>query len=71
MDIKKTIDEVVKKVTGDKALQDKFMKDPAGAIKDVTGMDIPKDQLDGVVSAVKTKLSANKAGKMLGGILGK
>ena len=32
MDIKKTIEDVVKKVTSDKDLQEKFMKNPAGAI---------------------------------------
>ena len=71
MDIKKTIEDVVKKVTSDKALQEKFMKNPAGAIKDLTGLDLPKDQVDNVVNAVKSKISLDKAGDMLSGFFKK
>lgn len=71
MDIKKTIEDVVKKITSDKDLQEKFMKNPAGAIKDLTGLDLPKDQVDSVVNTVKSKISLDKAGDMLSGLFKK
>ena len=71
MDIKKTIEDVVKKVTSDKDLQEKFMKNPAGVIKDLTGLDLPKDQVDSVVNTVKSKISLDKAGDMLSGLFKK
>lgn len=71
MDIKAKVDEIVNKVKKDPALLKKFTSDPAGAIKELTGLDIPKEQLDSVVSAVKAKLGADALGGALGGLFGK
>lgn len=67
MDIKAKIDEIVAKIKGDKNIATRFQSDPSGTITDIVGVDIPKEQLDGVVDAVKAKLNLDK----LGGLFGK
>ncbi len=74
MDIKKAIEDIVDKIKGDEALQKQFLSDPAGALKKLTGVDIPTDQLEAVVSGVKAKLTADNIGdavKGLGGLFKK
>lgn len=74
MDIKKTIEDIVDKIKGDEALQKQFLSDPAGALKKLTGIDIPTDQLEAVVGGVKAKLTADSIGdavKGLGGLFKK
>ena len=62
MDIKKTIEDIVAKLKSDEALQQQFLNDPAGALKKLTGIDIPSDQLDSIVAGVRTKLTADNVG---------
>ena len=74
-DIKGKIEELVKKISGDKSLLEKFTKDPIGAIKGLLGdvglpADLPTDQLEGLVSGVQAKLNLDEAGGV-GGIIGK
>ena len=73
-DVKKQVEDLLKKVSGDKALAAKFEKDPAGTVKELTGLELPEDQVKQVVAGVKAKLGADKlagAAGALGGILGK
>ena len=53
MDIKKTIEDIVDKLKNDDGLKKQFLSDPAGALEKLTGIDLPTDQLDAVVSGVK------------------
>ena len=74
-DIKAKIEELVKKISGDKSLLEKFTKDPIGAVKGLLGSvglpaDLPTDQPEGLVSGVQSKLKLDEAGGV-GGILGK
>ena len=74
MDIKAKVGEIVEKLKSDKDLQAKFTKDPAGCIKDLTGLDIPQEQLDSVISAVKAKMnldSLSGIASSIGGLFGK
>lgn len=71
MDIKAKIEEVVKKVTSDKDLADKFQKDPAKTIEELIGMDIPEEQVNQVVGMVKAKITADNVGGIIGGLMGK
>lgn len=74
MDIKKAIEDVVAKLKGDDALKKQFLSDPSGALKKLTGIDLPTDQLDKVVAGVKAKLAADNVGdavKGLGGLFKK
>ena len=68
MDIKKAIEDIVDKIKGDEALQKQFLSDPAGALKKLTGIDIPTDQLEAVVSGVKAKLTADNIGDAVKGL---
>ena len=75
LDIKGKIEELVKKISGDKSLLEKFTKDPMGAVKGLLGdvglpADLPTDQLEGLVSGVQTKLNLDEAGGILGKIGG-
>ena len=68
MDIKKAIEDIVEKITNDEALQKQFLSDPAGALEKLTGIDLPTDQLDTVVSGVKAKLTADSIGDAVKGL---
>ena len=59
MDIQKIISELVSKLTGNKDLIGKFTADPLGAIKELLGIDLDKDQLDAVVKGVTEKLGGD------------
>ncbi len=71
MDIKAKIEEIVEKVKGDKDLQDRFMKDPVGVVEEIAGVDIPNDQVEKVIDAVKAKISVDDIASKLGGLFGK
>lgn len=69
MDIKGKITEIVNKLKSDKDLMNKFNTNPGGVVKELTGMDLPEDQVNSVVSGIKAKLSMDKLGgigKMFG-----
>ena len=68
MDIKKIIEDAVAKIKGDEALKKQFLSDPAGALKKLTGIDIPTDQLDSVVAGIKAKLTADNVGDVVKGL---
>ena len=67
MDIKAKITELVDKVKSDPDFAAKFQKNPTGTVKELTGVDLPADQIDKVVDGVKAKISLDK----LGGLFGK
>ena len=67
MDIKAKIEEIVKKLQSDKALQDAFRKDPVKALESLLGVDLPDDQINALINGVKAKLDLDK----LSGALGK
>ncbi len=68
MDIKAKIEEIVNKIKGDPNLMNKFKDDPAAAVKSVVGVDIPADQLDGVVDMVKSKINLDGIASKVGGL---
>ena len=71
MDIKAKIEEIVEKIKNDKQIMAKFQKDPAAVIEDLIGVDLPNDQGNDVVDAIKAKLTVDKLGGALGGLFGK
>ncbi len=71
MDIKKTIEDVVAKLKGDAGLKDEFMKDPVATLEKLTGIDLPDDQIKGVVDGVKAKLAVDNAGDAIKGAVDK
>ena len=73
--IKEKIEELVKKISGDKSLLEKFRKNPLEAVKGLLGgVDLPAEQLQPLVQGVKAKLNLDQAGGILGqlgGLFGK
>ncbi len=67
MDIKAKIEELVKKIQSDEALQAQFKEDPVKAVEGVLGVDLPDDTINNIVTGVKAKLNLDK----LGGLFGK
>lgn len=70
MDIKAKAEEIIGKIQSDKDLGAKFEANPTAAIEGLIGVDLPDDQLNGIVTAVKAKLGADKLSGALGGLLG-
>ena len=68
MDIKAKIEEVVEKVKNDKDIQANFMKEPVKTVEKLAGVDLPEDQIEKIVDAVKAKVSLDSIGDKLGGI---
>jgi hypothetical protein len=71
MDIKKKIQEVVDKLTSDKDLLAKFEKNPAAVIEQLVGVDLPDEQVNQLVDAIRAKITAESVGNLLGGLFGK
>lgn len=70
MDIKAKIEEVVKKLTSDKDLLEKFEKNPVSVIEELVGIDLPDDQVNQLIDGIKAKLKLDKLGNVLGGLGG-
>ncbi len=68
MDIKEKIEQIVDKIKGDDDLMKKFQKDPVSAIESIIGIDLPNDQVEKVVDAVKAKIKLDNIGGALGGL---
>ena len=68
--LKDKLDEIVDKIKSDKEIASKFQKDPIGTVEELIGIDLPREQLEGIVDAVKAKISLDKLGG-LGKLFGK
>ena len=66
MDIKAKIEELVKKIQSDEALQAQFREDPVKAVEGLIGVDLPDDTINSIVTGVKAKLSLDKLGGLFG-----
>ena len=68
MEIKEKIEQAVKKLLSDKNLMEKFEKNPASVIEELIGVDLPDDQVNQAVEAIKAKIKLDKVGGALGGL---
>jgi hypothetical protein len=68
--LKDKIDDIVEKIKADKNIAADFQRDPIATVEKLIGIDLPNDQLQGVVDAVKAKIDLDKIGGMLGGLGG-
>lgn len=72
--MKEKIEEIFKKVKDDPKFMENFTKNPVSAVEGVIGVDLPDDQINGVIDGVKAKLAADQGKDLLGkvsGIFGK
>ena len=70
MDIKEKIEEIVETLKKDEDLLKKFQKDPVSVIEKLIGVDLPNDQFDKIVDAIKAKINIDKIGDVLEGLGG-
>ena len=68
--MKEKIDEVIKKIQSDPKLLEKFKKNPVSAVEGIIGVDLPDDQINSIVDAVKTKINIDDIGNSIKGLLG-
>ena len=68
--LKDKIDEIIEKIKSDKDIAAKFQKDPISVVEQLLGVDLPNDQLQQVVDAIKAKIDLDKIGDLLGGLGG-
>lgn len=65
MDIKKEIQEIIEKIQKDKNFAANFKKDPVKAVEKLLDVNLPDDQMDDIIKAVKAKIDLDKIGDML------
>ncbi|OPL08921.1 MAG: hypothetical protein AVO33_08395 [delta proteobacterium ML8_F1] len=70
MDIKEKIEAIVDKIQSSKTFKSQFEADPVKAVESVLGMDLPDDQIEELIEAVKGKISLDKAGDLMGKVKG-
>ena len=58
--IKEKIEEIVEKFKGDPELLAKFKEDPIKTIEGILGVDLPDEQIKGIVEGVKAKFELDK-----------
>jgi uncharacterized protein YpuA (DUF1002 family) len=63
--IKKKIEEIVKKVKEDKDIAKKFKSNPIKTVEDLLGVDLPDDQINKIVEGVQAKITLDNAGDLL------
>lgn len=60
--MKEKVEEVINKVKSDPKLLEKFQKNPVATVEGIIGVDLPDDQINGIVETVKTKLNLDNSG---------
>ena len=68
MDIKKMAEELVNKIKSNPKLLARFKEEPVKVIEELTGLDLPDDQMKQVAELVKAKIDLDKMGGLLGGL---
>ncbi len=65
IDVKKKIDEIVKKIKADPKLMKEFADDPVKTVEKLSGVDIPDDIEGKIVNGVKAAMASGKLGDVL------
>ena len=66
--LKDTIEDVVNKIKSDKTIAANFQRDPIGTVEKLLNVDLPNEQLEPLVEAVKAKINLDNIGDMIGGL---
>ena len=67
MDIMNKLGEIVEKIKQDKDFAKKFKADPVKAVEGLLGVNLPNDQIDKLIKAVKAQVDLDKIGDLLDG----
>lgn len=70
MDLQKIITEAIEKLTSDEALMKAFKKDPISTVEKKLGIDLPNDQIEAIVKAIKAKIDIDDVVDIAGKVLG-
>ena len=74
MDIQKIISDLLENLTDNEELRKQFDLDPVKVVEKLLNIDLPDEQINAVIDAVKAKLTIDDAkeiaGKLLGGLGG-
>ena len=65
-DIKKKINEIVKKISKDETIASSFKKDPVKTVENLLGVDLPDETINKIIDGVKDKLTAEAAKSIIG-----
>ncbi len=65
IDIKEKIEEIIEKIKKDENFAKNFKKDPIKTVEKLLGVDLPEEQLEKIVAAVKAKVNLDSVGKLL------
>ena len=57
---KKKIDEIIEKIKNDKDFAKKFKAEPVKALEEISGIDIPEDKIDEIITAIQAKINIDK-----------
>lgn len=68
MDLKSKADEIVAKLKKDPSLLKQFESDPVKTLENISGIDLPDEQIKPFIAAVKAKLTSGAAADLLGNI---
>ena len=68
MDIKAKIDELTKKITGDKALLKKFQDNPVSVVEGLLGIDLPDEQIKKIADGIKAKMKIDNVSDAIGAL---
>ena len=71
MDIKKMAEELVNKIKSNPKLLARFKEEPVKVIEELTGLDLPDDQIKQLAELIKAKIDLDKVGSLLGGFFKK
>ena len=67
-DLKEKIEEIISKIKGDENLLNNFKENPIKTVEDLIGVDLPDEQINNVVTAVKAKINLDEGKNILGKI---
>ena len=70
MDIQKIITDVLEKLQSDENLKKNFLDNPTKTLEKLVGIDLPDEQIDGVVKGILAKLNVDDLADKAKGILG-
>ena len=67
-DLKEKIEEIVNKIKGDENILNNFRENPIKTVEELIGVDLPDDQINNVVNAVKAKINLDDVSNIIGNI---
>ena len=71
MDIKAKAAELVEQIRQDPSLLKQFRENPVKVVEALIGIDLPDELINQLAQLIRAKLDLDKAGALLGGLLGK